>query len=68
MAQLIEAGDASGTKPPRMPWPQPKKISRHSLMNRQLTSPANTCKETRDKKDGCIKVVLKPAMKEPTHA
>ena len=46
MAQLIEAGDASGTKPPRMPWPPPKKISRHSLRNPQLTSPANTCKET----------------------
>jgi len=26
MAQLIEAGDASGTKPPRMPWPQPRRF------------------------------------------
>src|ERR1700730_4281164 len=26
MAQLSEAGDASGTKPPRMPWPQPRRF------------------------------------------
>jgi hypothetical protein len=42
MAQPIEAGDASGAKPPRTPWPAAEKISRHSLMNRQLMSPAIT--------------------------
>ena len=46
MAQLIEAGDAFRYEAASDALAAAEKISRHSLMNRQLTSPANTCKET----------------------